>query len=125
MSDWTTEELEAIAGDSNLYISIPNPDGSMHKPAWIWIAESNGNLYCRGYSGTSARWYQSAKREGIGHISVGGVEKDVRFEFITDKVANDVIDEGYKKKYKGSAYLSPMISERAREATVQLIPREE
>ncbi|MDN6344906.1 MAG: DUF2255 family protein [Tetragenococcus koreensis] len=122
MSGWKQEELDAIAKDDNLYISIPNSDGSMHKPTWIWIAQAGDDLYCRGYAGTSARWYQSAKREGSGHISVGGVEKDVRFEFPTDKETNDQVDEGYRQKYEGSPYLSPMISEKARQATVRLIP---
>ncbi len=122
MSEWTQVELSAISKDDNLYLSIPNPDGSMHEPAWIWIAQSREDLYCRGYSGTSARWYQSAKREGNGHISVGGIEKDVTFEFITDKEMNDEVDEGYRDKYEGSPYLAPMISEKAREATVKLIP---
>lgn len=122
MSAWTKEELDAIFKDDNLYISIPNEDGSLHKPTWIWIAQAGENLYCRGYAGTSARWYQSAKRAGEGHISVGGVEKDVRFEFPTDKETNDQVDEGYRQKYEGSPYLPPMINERARQATVRLVP---
>lgn len=122
MSQWSTEELNAIFKDENLYISIPNRDGSMHQPAWIWIAQSGDELFCRGYFGKQARWYQSAKREGKGRISVGGVTKEVVFEFPEDKAINDLVDEGYKTKYKGSRYLQPMISEQARNATVKLIP---
>lgn len=122
MAKWQEEELLAISKDPNLYISIPNEDGSVHEPAWIWIAQAGNNLYCRGYSGSNARWYQSAQREGNGHISVGGVEKDVRFEFPTDEATNDLVDEGYKEKYKGSPYLAPMINKSARAATVKLIP---
>lgn len=40
MSAWTTEELAAVDKDDNLYISIPNADGTMHKPTWIWIVQS-------------------------------------------------------------------------------------
>ena len=121
MTTWTKDELEAIAKDDNLYISIPNTDGSMHKPAWIWIAEADGELYCRGYAGTSSRWYQSAKREGYGHISVGGVEKDVTFEFPTDNETNDRVDAGYNTKFAGSPYLQPMLEAGPRSATVRLI----
>ncbi|MDN6345559.1 MAG: DUF2255 family protein [Tetragenococcus koreensis] len=32
------------------------------------------------------------------------------------------MDEGYRQKYGGSPYLSPMITEKARQATVRLIP---
>ena len=123
MSKWIQEELSAIFKDENLYLSIPNPDGSMHEPAWIWIAQAGEELYCRGYSGVDARWYQSAKREGEGHISVGGVEKDVSFEFPNDEETLSAVDEGYREKYKGSMYLSPMISTRARQSTVKLIPK--
>lgn len=124
MTKWTAEELEAIYNDENLYISIPNPDGSMHDPTWIWIAQAGDDLYSRGYSGTDARWYQSAKREGHGQISVGGVEKNVRFEFPTDEKTLEEVDEGYREKYEGSTYLPPMINQRSREATVRLIPEE-
>lgn len=37
---------------------------------------------------------------------------------------NDRIDEAYRVKYKSSPYLQPMIGERARSATVQIVPRE-
>lgn len=66
MSQWTKEELAAIAKDENLYLSIPNPDGTMHKPAWIWVVQAGDELYCRGYFGRNARRYQSAKRERQG-----------------------------------------------------------
>jgi hypothetical protein len=124
MSQWTKEELAVIAKDENLYLSIPNSDGTMHKPAWIWVVQAEDELYCRGYFGRNARWYQSAKREGHGHLSVGGVEKEVRFEFPTDEITNNNVDEGYRQKYAGSPYLTPMIGT-AREATVRLIPKNE
>lgn len=124
MAGWTKEELAAIAKDENLYISIPNEDGSMHKPAWVWIAQAGEDLYARGYSGTSSRWYQAARKMGHGHISVGGVEKDVTFEFPEDKATNDAVDEGYKSKYAGSQYLAPMIDDSSRIATVKLVPTE-
>lgn len=123
MSKWTQAELEAIYQDEDLYISIPNPDGSMHDPTWIWIAQAGEELYCRGYFGTDARWYQSAKREGQGHISVGGIEKDVTFEFPTDESTNNAVDKGYQDKYAASSYLSHMISPKLRQATVRLIPK--
>jgi len=124
MSAWTNAELAAIANDENLYISIPNPDGSLHKPAWIWVVQVDNDLYCRGYAGTSARWYRAARDVGHGHISVGGVEKDVVFAFPTDDETNDRVDAGYRAKYSHSRYLEPMIGKNARAATVRLIPKE-
>lgn len=121
---WTNDELAAIAKDENLYVSIPNADGSMHKPAWVWIVQAGDDLYARGYNGTHSRWYQSAKREGHGHISVGGVEKDVTFEFPDDEATNKAVDEGYRHKYEGSPYLDPMLDAKPRMATVRIIAAE-
>jgi len=126
MAEWTKEELEAIAKDENLYISIPNQDGTMHKPTWIWIAQAGNELFTRGYNGTQSRWYVSAKAVGHGHISSGGVEKDVTFEFPIDKETNDLIDAGYAEKYgkyRGS-YLDMMLGEKQKTATVKLIPKD-
>ncbi|GCF94860.1 hypothetical protein NRIC_27510 [Enterococcus florum] len=122
MEQWTQAELEAIAKDPDLYLSIPNLNGMIHESLWIWIVQAGNELYARGYSGTKARWYQAAKREGRGHITVGGVEKDVRFEFPDDPETIDLVDEGYRKKYADSPRLEPVIRSQAREATVRLVP---
>jgi hypothetical protein len=37
---------------------------------------------------------------------------------------NDLIDDAYRTKYRGSPYLSPMIGARARSATVKVTPRD-
>lgn len=40
-----------------------------------------------------------------------------------NRTINDRIDDAYREKYRGSPYLDPMISERARSATVRIVPR--
>lgn len=55
MSAWTEDEI-AQANKEDLYISAPNPDGSMHAPTWIWMVAVDGELYCRSYNGPSGRW---------------------------------------------------------------------
>lgn len=123
MSYWSKEELAAIRNDDNLYISIPSADGSMHKPTWIWIVVSDdGDVYSRAYNGTSSRWYAAAKATGHGHLSVGGIEKDVKFEFPIDDSTNDSVDEAYASKYAGSTYLEPMLGVKQRAATVKFVP---
>lgn len=49
--------------------------------------------------------------------------KEVAFEPV-DGPINDIVDEAYRAKYHGSRYLSPMISARARAATVKVTPRD-
>jgi len=45
----------------------------------------------------------------------------VNFEKVNGSI-NEQIDEAYKKKYAKNPYLSSMISTRAKEATVKVIP---
>jgi hypothetical protein len=49
--------------------------------------------------------------------------KEVTFEPV-DGPINDQIDDAYRKKYRGSPYLSPMVGASARSATVKVMPRE-
>jgi len=36
---------------------------------------------------------------------------------------NDRVDEAYRAKYRGSSYLAPMVGDRARSATIRIMPR--
>ena len=56
-----------------------------------------------------------------GRIIAAGMTKDVAFEPVQGDI-NNAIDEAYKKKYNSRPYLSAMISNRARAATVKIIP---
>ncbi|WP_430336188.1 DUF2255 family protein [Rhodococcus sp. ACT016] len=119
---WTQEELAAIAQDKKLFISIPNSDGSMHAPTWISIVQTGEDLYCRAYNGSSSRWYRAAQNIGHGHISVGGVDAEVDFEFPIDTAVIDRVDDAYRIKYADSPYLQPILGAGPRAATVRLIP---
>ena len=61
-------------------------------------------------------------RQKAGRITAAGTTKDVNFEPVGGEI-NDRIDEAYRAKYKTSPYLKPMIGERARSATVKIVPR--
>jgi hypothetical protein len=62
-------------------------------------------------------------RQKAGRITAAGITKEITFEPV-DGAINDRIDEAYAAKYKGSSYLKPMISTRARSATVKVMPRQ-
>jgi hypothetical protein len=47
--------------------------------------------------------------------------REVAFEAVQGAI-NDLIDDAYQKKYRGSPYLKPMIGERARSATIKIHP---
>jgi hypothetical protein len=49
---------------------------------------------------------------------------EVAFEPV-DGPINDLIDDAYRAKYRGSPYLNPMVGARARSATIKVMPREQ
>lgn len=126
MTTWTKEELNIMSEAGDLFISIPNKDGSTHAPTFVWGVVVDDQLYCRGYNGINAAWYLSAKREGKGHITMGdvngSVNKNVSFEFINDFKDVDKIDAAYKQRFSGSEYLDDILTRKAQEATVKIIP---
>ena len=91
--------------------------------SWIWSVAVDGVLYVRAYYGQDARWYRVAMRQKAGRIISAGMTKEVVLEPV-DGPINDLIDDAYRAKYHDSPYLSPMISTRARSATVKVMPRD-
>ncbi len=119
---WSVNELESIAGTDDLHISPFREDGKTYgTPTWIWSVVVDGNLYVRGYNGQQSRWYQAALAQEAGRIRAAGMTKEVVFESVRGPVS-DQIDDAYRAKYAGSAYLTPMIGRRARSATVRVTP---
>lgn len=122
MSTWSKKELQRIAEKDDLHISPFREDGKTYgTPTWIWSVSVDGELYVRAYNGQGSRWYQAAMNQKTGQIAAAGITKQVSFEPVTGEI-NDRIDDAYRAKYKGSPYLKPMIGERARSATVKVIP---
>jgi hypothetical protein len=120
---WPPNELQKIAASDDFHISPFRDDGVTYgTPTWIWSVVVDGELHVRGYNGQQSRWYQAAVRQKPGRIRAAGMTKEVVFEPV-DGAINDRIDDAYRAKYGGSAYLSPMIGTRARSATVRVMPR--
>ena len=90
-------------------------------PTWIWSVVVDDGLYVRAYNGQNSRWYQAAMRQRAGRISAAGETREVAFEPV-DGANNDLVDDAYRTKYQGSAYLRSMIGKRARSATVKVTP---
>ena len=111
-----------MAETDDLHISPLREDGVTYgTPRWIWSVVVDDGLYVRGYNGQQSRWYQGAIRQKAGRIRAAGTTKDVTFEPL-DGALNDRIDAAYRAKYARSPYLKPMISTRARSATVRVLP---
>ena len=123
MSTWTQDRLQQIESSDDLHIAPFREDGvTRGTPTWIWSVVVDGELYVRAYNGTSSRWYQAASKQKAGQVTVAGQTTDVSFEQVTGEI-NDRIDAAYRTKYSSSPYLKPMIGDRARRATVRILPR--
>ena len=122
MTTWSEDKLRKITETDDLHISPFRDDGVTYgTPTWIWCVAVDDALYVRGYNGQDSRWYQAAVRQKAGRIIAAGMTKDVDFEPV-DGPVNDRIDEAYRAKYRGSAYLDAMIGARARSATIKIMP---
>ncbi len=116
-------DLDRIIAADNLHIAPFRDDGASYgTPTWIWCVAVDGALYVRGYHGQNSRWYQAAIRQRAGKIVAAGTTTEVTFEPV-DGAVNDRIDDAYRAKYAKSQYLKPMISDRARSATIRVIPQ--
>jgi len=123
MSAWTQERLQQIASTDDLHIAPFREDGvTLGTPTWIWSVVVDGELYVRAYNGTASRWYQAASKQRAGQITAPGKTTDVTFQQVAGEV-NDRIDAAYRAKYASSPYLKPMVGDRARAATVRILPR--
>ena len=119
---WSPNELQSIARTDDLHISPFREDGKTYgTPTWIWSVVVDGDLYVRGYNGQQSRWYQAALAQKAGRIRAAGMTKEIVFESVGGPI-NNQIDDAYRAKYAGSAYLSPMVGKRARSATVRVVP---
>jgi hypothetical protein len=124
MTAWSKDELRKIAEADGLHVSPLRGDKVTYAtPTWIWSVAVDGVLYVRAYYGQDARWYRVAMRQKAGRIISAGMTKEVVLEPV-DGPINDLIDDAYRAKYHDSPYLSPMISARARSATVKVMPRD-
>jgi hypothetical protein len=124
MGTWSKDQLRRIAEADDLHISPLRDDGVTYgTPTWIWSVAVGDDLYVRAYYGQNSRWYQAAVRQKAGRITGGEMTKEVIFEQVEGPI-NERIDDAYRAKYRGSPYLSSMISNRARSATVKIVPRE-
>ncbi|MBA8879167.1 DUF2255 family protein [Phyllobacterium myrsinacearum] len=120
--NWSHDELKNINDADDLKIAPFREDNATYgTPTWIWAVVVDGALYVRGYHGRKSSWYQAAVRQRAGRIIAAGMTRKVAFEPV-DGLINDQIDGAYREKYGESPYLVPMISDRARAASVRISP---
>ena len=123
MTTWTTEELHEIGAAEELRIAPMRRDGSLRRPVTIWVVRQGDDLYVRSVNGPTAAWYRGSQARHEGHISAGGVEKNVAFED-ADGDLEDRIDTEYAAKYSryATSSIDAITSPDARATTIRLVP---
>ena len=121
---WESEELERIAAAEELQLESARSDGTLRRPVTIWVVRHGDDLYVRSVYGRRSNWFRGTQVRHEGHISAGGVDKDVVFVDAGDDV-NDKIDAAYRTKYHDQpvAFVDPTVTPEARAATIKLVPR--
>ncbi|MET4925424.1 DUF2255 family protein [Streptomyces sp. PSRA5] len=125
MATWTKDELSKIEHADELRIAPLGSDDTPRAPTTIWVVRDGDDLHVRAFNGPGGTWYRAATSRHAGHISSGGVDKDVTFVEENDPSLNDRLDAAYRSKYGtySETYVGPMVAEDARAATLKLVPR--
>jgi hypothetical protein len=123
-SAWTADELDRIGAAEELATAPRRADGTLRRPLPIWVVRVGDDLYVRSWRGDDGSWYRAARASGEGHISAGGVDRDVSYVPVDDEV-NDAVDAAYRDKYgRYPSYVEPMVAAASRATTLRLVPRD-
>src|SRR5438093_9637213 len=108
---WTSDELSKIGAAEELDLASVRGDDTLREPVTIWVVRHGDDLYVRSVYGRTSGWFRGVEDRHEGHISAGGVEKDVVFVEADDDV-DDAIDAAYRTKYGGypTAYVDPTVT---------------
>jgi len=125
MTTWTSNELDKIGNAEELQIASLQTDDTLRKPVTIWVVRIGNDLYVRSVHGRGSGWFRGTQVRHEGHISAGGVDKDVTFVEDADPVTGEQIDAAYRTKYRryAASIINSTLTPEARAATLKLIPR--
>ena len=125
MTTWTSDELTRIGTAEELEIASLQADGTRGKSTTIWMVRVGDDLYVRPVNGRTGAWFRGTQVRHEGHIEAGGVHKDVTFVDVDpDDAVNAQIDAAYWAKYpQYPQYVPPVLTPKARAATIKLVPR--
>jgi hypothetical protein len=122
MAIWTQAELDAIGDAEELRIRSRRADDTLRRPVTIWVVRVDDALYVRAVGGPDSSWFRGTQTRHEGHISAGGVERDVTFGAV-DPSLHEAIDQAYRTKYASQPvqYVDPCVTPQAQAATLELI----
>src|SRR2546427_12511270 len=125
MTAWTSDELNKIGAAEEVRIASRRRDGTMRNPVTVWAVRQGDDLYVRSVKGPTGAWFRGAQQRHEGHIQAGGLGRDVTFAD-SDRTLSDEIDRAYRTKYRrySANIVNSVLTQQARSATLQLVPRE-
>ena len=122
---WTADELDRMGDAEELRIAPRRKDGTLRRAVPIWVVRVGDELHVRSFHGDSGGWYRAARATGEGHVSTGGIRKDVVLLAAGGEI-DDAVDAAFRDKYgRYTGYVQPMLAPQARPTTVRLMPRSE
>jgi hypothetical protein len=121
---WSADELAAVEAADELRIAPRRRDGSLRNAVPIWGVRVGDDVYVRAAYGPRTGWHRVARTSREGHVSAGGVERDVRIEDAEDDI-NDQVDAAYLTKYQryAGSIVASITNAEARSTTLKLVPR--
>ncbi len=122
MSAWADAELDVIGNAEELHVATRRTDDSLRATRIVWVVRHGDELYVRSVNGPTAAWHRGVQTRHAGHISAGGVTKDVTFTE-ADHNLDDALDVEYRRKY--GHYAGPaahITGPLARQTTLRLQP---
>jgi hypothetical protein len=121
-TSWTSDALTTIGRAEELGLASLREDGTLRPYVTIWVVRVGDELYVRSWRGTGGSWFRAAQQSGQGHVSAGGVDRDVAYIPADDEV-NDAVDAAYRDKYgRYPSYVEPMVAPPARATTLRIAP---
>ena len=126
MATWTKQELIDVGSAEELRISSRRKDGTLRRPVIIWAVRHGDDIFVRSVNGPTASWYRGTQTSGEGHITAGGVDRDVTF-VTPDTDLDDALNQEYQTKYGryAASIIDSVNSPQARSATIKLVPRDQ
>ena len=125
MSPWTDRGLQTIDHADELRISSSRADGTVTRPVTIWAVRVGDQVYVRSVRGRGAGWFTSTQATGTGHVSIGGIERDVTFAEVSSPAEQGAISHAYQVKYGryARAIVDSTLTPDALAATIKATPR--
>jgi hypothetical protein len=123
VNTWTAADLGVVEDTAEIHIASRRGDGTLRPARIVWVVRHDDALYVRSVNGPDAAWYRATHARHEGHVSAGGVEKDVAFEDASGRL-DDRLDAAYRSKYRrySENTLRAITSPRARSTTLRLVP---